>query len=248
MAHIAKYTAAACGHLCGHYDRSKPATENIDSSRTEQNYNLAAEQQPLSQIDFIRTRLSEVKTQKRKDLNVMCDWVVTAPKDLPKELQPQFFKETYNYLAAKYGKKNVISAYVHLDEVTPHLHFAFVPVVENKRKGGYKVSAKECITRADLKHFHEDLQNYLEDKLGQPVNIQNGATREGNKSIAELKRGTAAAEFAELQEGIKMSKEQILQVRAMGNVIQKNDLMPDFLKEFNKLKAAELSREKGKER
>ena len=42
----------------------------------------------------------------------------------------------------RYGKENVISAYVHFDEVTPHMHY-FVPVVEDKKKGGYKLSAKK---------------------------------------------------------------------------------------------------------
>ena len=41
------------------------------------------------------------------------------------------------------AKENVISAYVHFDEVTPHMHYAFVPVVEDKKKGGYKLSAKK---------------------------------------------------------------------------------------------------------
>lgn len=254
MAHVAKFTKGAMGHMLSHYDRSKVPAENIDPERSHLNYNLAAKQQPLPQLDYIHCRLNDVKLQNRKDVKVLCDWVVTVPKDLPQELHTQFFSETYNYLSSKYGKENVVSAYVHNDEVTPHLHFAFIPVVKDFKKGGYKVSAKECITRSDLQHFHEDLQHYLESKLQQPVNILNEATKNGNKSIAELKRGTAQqeleklqSEITELNKSVNMTKDQLLQVKAMGNVIVRNDLLPDLKREVTKLKSAQFEHKKERE-
>lgn len=200
MAHVAKFTRGASGHMLGHYSREKEhLPDNIKPELTHLNYNLAGDYQPMKQIDFIRQRLSEVKVQKRSDVNVLCDWVVTAPKDLPAEDLGQFFESTHAFLAGKYGKENVVSAYVHMDEATPHLHFAFIPVVPDKKKGGYKVSAKECITRSQLKSFHNELQRRLENELGHPVSILNEATKEGNKSIAELKRGTATEKIQEAE-------------------------------------------------
>lgn len=251
MAHIKKYTSSATGALCSHYDRSKnPPTENIDNSRTGLNYNLASDEQPRGQIDFIHQRLSEVKVHKRKDLNVMCDWVVTVPKDLPQNFHKAFFQETYNFLKNKYGKENIISSWVHEDEVTPHMHFAFIPVVEDKRKGGYKVSAKECITRADLKTFHENLQEYLEERLKMPVNVLNGATKEGNKSIADLKRGTAQKvieglktdienlqkEIVLKQNELNISGSQISNIKAMGLVMARHtELYSEYRAIYEKL-------------
>ena len=95
------------------------------------------------------------------------------------------------------AKENVISAYVHFDEVTPHMHYAFVPVVEDKKKGGYKLSAKEAITREDLRTFHKDLSNHMERVFGRDVGILNEATKRGNKSIAELKRQSATERLQE---------------------------------------------------
>lgn len=194
MAHYAKYGKGAVGHMFGHYDRSKESVgDNVDVEKTHQNYNLAPER--TSQLEFLRQRLSEVKVQKRADVNVMCDWIVTAPKDLLQhhpEKEAEFFRHTYAFLETKYGAANVVSAYVHKDETTPHMHFSFIPVVPDHKKGGFKVSAKECVTRSDLKTFHEQLQQYLEKQMGIEVNILNEATKEGNKSIAELRRETAA--------------------------------------------------------
>lgn len=42
MAHIAKYKAASCGHMLAHYrrDASSLGRENIDPTRTKDNYTL----------------------------------------------------------------------------------------------------------------------------------------------------------------------------------------------------------------
>lgn len=193
MAHVEKFNRGAMGHMLAHYERSKVPGDNIDVSKTHLNYNLAVHQQQ-TQLDFIHKRLSEVRMQNRKDVNVLCDWVVTAPKDFIEKHSGDerlFFEHTYKFLEKKYGAENVISAYVHMDESTPHMHFAFIPVVPDTKRGGLKVSAKECITLSDLQHFHEELNQHLDESLGYRVNILNGSTRNGNKSIAELKRESA---------------------------------------------------------
>lgn len=221
MAHVAKYNRGAMGHMLSHYDRSKNRLgENIDSERTHLNYNLAEDFQPMKQLDFIHKRLGEVKIQNRKDVNVLCDWVVTAPKDLPSQEYKQFFKASCDFMCMRYGKENVVSAYVHMDETTPHVHFAFIPVKhgfkEDKKNPDIsteykKVSAKEVITRYDLKTFHQDLENYVERELGHKVNILNEATKEGNKSIEELKRQSATKRLQEVTEKASkiVSKAQI---------------------------------------
>lgn len=204
MAHLMKHTKASCGHMFAHYDRKAEniSNENLDRSRTHLNYNLATHQQ-LQQGDFLRKRCSEVKCFNRKDVNVMCSWVLTAPKKLPKKDSLLFFQQSYNFMAERYGKENVVSAYVHHDEVSPHMHFAFVPVVEDKKKGGYKVSAKELITRKDLQTFHFDLKQHLNKALGYEVGVMNEATREGNKTVSELKQQTAIRKTKELEEKLK---------------------------------------------
>lgn len=197
MAHVEKYKASALGHMLAHYNRSTPANKDIDRSRTEQNYNLAPERGDL--LKFINARLADgVKVQQRADVIKLCDWVVTMPKDLPLEKEQAFFANTYDFLVNKYGEKNVVSAYVHKDESTPHIHFAWLPIVKEtknkKRLGQEKLSAKECITRSDLQKFHQQLQTYLEQKLNCQVKILNEATKDGNKSIADLKKHSQQTE------------------------------------------------------
>lgn len=198
MAHVAKFTRGTCGLLTRHYDRYKDKehpeevkykNQDIDSERTHLNYNLAPSHE---QIPFLKKRLEEVHCLNRDNVNVMCDWVVTAPKELPAEHQREFFEIVYKHLEKKYDEKNVISAYVHMDESQPHMHFAFVPVVYDEKKKREKVSAKELLTRADLKQFHPELQAVIDRWIKEKnydfeCNVINGATESGNKTIDELK-------------------------------------------------------------
>lgn len=189
MAHVKKYSVSAIGHMFVHYDRThSSSTSNIDESRTYLNYNLAETDQPLSQLDFLHKRMNEVKVLKRADLNIMCDWVITAPEALTEEELPRFFSECYKFLNELYGKENVISAYVHMDETSPHLHYAFVPVVIDKKKKIPKLSAKERITRKDLNAFHPSLTKHMTAVFGRDIGVQNDATSLGNQTIKQLRQ------------------------------------------------------------
>lgn len=212
MAHKEKFTRGQIGQMCGHYDRTKKDGENIDPKLTRFNYNLAADDQPLPQLEKIHQRLAEVPHRERKDLNVMVSWIVTAPKDLPKEEHRQFFESCYDFCRERYGAKNVISAYVHVDEpnAQPHMHFAFVPVTKDER-----ISAKDVITRQDLREFHGNLQERLEHDLGHKVGVLNEATREGNKSITELKRISASKELQEAQKTLQEAERVISDLEAV---------------------------------
>lgn len=191
MANYKKFTRQQLGKMLSHYDRTdENPKENIDRSRTHLNYNLASKADE-TQMDIINQRLAEVKVQNRKDVNLLCTWVITMPKSLPEDKEEEFFRQSYRFLEDRYGKDNVVSAFIHKDEVTPHMHFAFIPVVKDTKKDRLKVSAKECVTLLDLKQFHPELQEHLERELGCQVDILNEATMDGNKSIAELKRESA---------------------------------------------------------
>jgi len=205
MAHVAKYTRSAMGHMLAHYNRSANniSNPNIKPELTDKNYNLAPERD-IPFLDFVKQRCNEVNAYKRNDVNVICDWVVTAPKELPCAAHEQFFKESYNFLCERYGgDKNIVSAYVHMDEHQPHLHFCFMPIFYDTKKGKEKLSAKEVITRSDLNSFHSDLEKHLKNTFKYTIHVQNGATRSGNKSIKELQRQTSQVKLDSIKRDLE---------------------------------------------
>ncbi|ANS52591.1 hypothetical protein BM86_14200 [Bacillus thuringiensis] len=169
MAHVQKYTKGNVQGLSIHWDRKTENHSNldIDNERSDSNYDLCEKEGDT--LSRMNQRLSEVHALKRNDLKVCADWVVTLPENLKgisEKEQREFFEKTYEFLANRYGgEKNVLSANVHMDETTPHIHFAFMPVVWDEKKQREKVSAKEVLTRKELKTFHQDLDTFLKQEI-----------------------------------------------------------------------------------
>lgn len=213
--HVAKYTSQQLGQMITHYNRNNGedrnySNENIDKTRTHENYNLAPEREE-TEIQFIHNRLAQVKHLNRADTIKMVDWVVTLPKDYKGDSR-KFFEQTYKALENRYGRENIVCAYVHMDEKQPHMHFAFMPIVRTIDKDGQvieKLCAKEVLTRRELREMHPYMEHCLERNLKQPVHLLNEATRDGNKAIKELKRDTAIKDLERIRDLEKVKDKQI---------------------------------------
>ena len=188
MAHMEKYNKAAVFGLAVHYERREGcqlSNKDIDQSRTHLNYNLASTLQPMKADHFVAKRISEVKALNRANVIHMVDWIITLPKNVPASDERKFFEHTFEFVARRYGKENVICGWVHKDEATPHIHIGFVPI---KNKDGVdRLLCKEIMTKKELTVFHKELADYLEKQLNYLPEILNDATINGNRTIKELK-------------------------------------------------------------
>lgn len=165
MASVEKFSAGAVRNQLRHNRREIEHSGNpdIDPSRQGQDYVLSPDR-GMTEYDYFKQRISQLYVYNRDDIKVMAGWVVTAPQDLDPTRYDDFFYTTYDFLEKRYGKENVIQAIVHDDEGgQPHLHFCFVPVVEDsKHDEGYKACANEVLDRRELRNFHPDLQTSLD--------------------------------------------------------------------------------------
>lgn len=212
--HVEKFAKSAVGHMLRHYNRMalNYGNENINYLRSELNYNLAPRRN-IDDFSYYKKRLSQVKCQNRADVKTLCDWIVTLPKqDFTEAEEKKFFQTAYNFMAKRYGEKNIISAWVHKDEAgQPHLHCAFIPICLDRKKQLEKVSAKEVITRNDLRVIHKEMSRHMEQVFGRDIGILNGATAGGNKAIAELKAKELKADISTLEKVKGQSIEALAQ-------------------------------------
>ena len=192
MASVTKFTQGAVFNQLRHNLRQIAHSGNpdIDPSRLRQDYVLSPDR-GMSDYDYFQERLSQLYVYGRNDVKVMAGWVVTAPQDLEQEQYDDFFLAVYDFLENRYGEENVVQAVVHDDEGgQPHLHFCFIPVVEDKKhEEGYKVCANDVLDRRELRNFHPDLQRYLDEHGLEDAHVMTGVTRAqgGNRTVAELK-------------------------------------------------------------
>ena len=219
MAHLKKNTRGAVPGLAVHFERKTDHHTNkeIDVSKTYLNQELMADGSDM--LTRFNARLNDVYCMKRDDVKALATWIVTIPEELaesPYEQQSVFFEATTNFLNERYGQENAVAAVVHYDETTPHLHYAFVPVVFDDKKSRYKVSAKEVLTRQDLQTFHEDLDQHLKKVLPfYEQGVLNNKTLPF-ENVAEIKKyndqfNALKTELADIEDNIR-AKQAVLKI------------------------------------
>ena len=164
--HMDKFKKEAVRGIQSHNERERQSHTNpdIDYERSGHNYDLH-EHASGNYAEAIQNRIDDLLLVKavRKDAVHMCGLIVSSDSAFFEELSPEktrrFFEESKTFLTDFVGKENVISAMVHLDEKTPHMHFLHVPVTEDGR-----LNANKIYTRESLKKLQTELPVYLQSR------------------------------------------------------------------------------------
>lgn len=208
---LQKFTAGSVKGIEIHDQREKEGVSHtnpdIDWSRTALNFDLQNKEK-ISFYRQIKERIESLQLPKavRKDAIVMVGCIITSDssffKSITQEQTAQYFKDSYEFFKQRYGAENVISATVHVDEKTPHLHLNFVPITNDGR-----LSAKDIMTRIELKQLQTDFHLEVGQKYGLSRGSE-GSTAE-HLETAELKRKTLQHEISTLEAQIKPVQDAI---------------------------------------
>ncbi len=190
----------------------------INHARTKDNYRLVSSYGTYT--EFINNRLKELDLSPRKDAVIMNSFVVGSDKTffdkLPKALQYEFFTDCTKFFAERYGKENIISAVVHLDETTPHMHLNLMPITSDGR-----LCSKQLFDKPQL----QKLQTDFYEEVGRKYGLQRG--KEGSQ-----RKHLSTAEFK--------AKKIIEQAEA---IREENQVYADALEEA---KSGEIPRKRGR--
>ena len=116
------------------------SNKNIDKERSHLNYSMKS---PIYSYEkeFERIRKKyDLKGQIKKVSNIACEYIITSDKDFFEKIgedeTKRFFEVAYQFVCEykNLGEQYILSAKVHMDEETPHLHLIFIPVVHTKDK------------------------------------------------------------------------------------------------------------------
>ena len=117
---------------------SRIGRETIDTERTHNNYHIVPAPD-TRYMEFINNRIKEVgvKRKIKDDAVRMATFVIGAKgeyfKDMTPPMERAFFTDCVNFIARQMGKENIISAIVHKDETSPHVHINVVPITPDNR-------------------------------------------------------------------------------------------------------------------
>lgn len=125
----------AITHALNHNLRIGKQQDNVDSARSHKNQysGLDTKEKCNKRRDTI---LSGLGKKPRSNAVLAHEVVVTASPDAFKNRDfnhGQYFRDAMHHIAELHGgKQNIVSAAVHYDEETPHLHVIVIPIVDGK--------------------------------------------------------------------------------------------------------------------
>ena len=191
------------------------SNKDIDPSRTSENYHLKKIQAEsyLQEFDRIRTRQGlkgNLRLQGKKQSTILCEFVITSDKEffdrLGGERTRQFFSHAYDFVCSKAGgEQYVLSAVVHMDEATPHMHVAFIPVINGKDRKGNPCKRINCSEfwkgRDSYSRLQDEYYDFITSRGYDLERGEKGSTAQ-HLSVAEYKLKKTDEQLAEMSEQI----------------------------------------------
>lgn len=178
---------------------------DIDASRTRYNkqysfddgYGNTLEERYARRMDDYDARTSTGKPKPlRKDAVVLRPFVVQPPVSLfhgksmaeCELIMDAFSNDALAFISENFGgTKNIIGACSHMDETSPHLHVAFMPMTDDGRLNQKEFFASPLA----MKQMHQSFRLYMRDK-GWVVDIENKHEDSVRYELAEYKRNADA--------------------------------------------------------
>ena len=154
---FSKYKGPEIGRIEAHDERTKEkyaSNPDVDASRSALNFHLI--QPEHSYREEAQRQIAEAGCRVRSDSVKLVEVLIAGTpsffKDKTQGAIKEYFEHALEFLRQKQRAETFVSAVVHLDEKTPHMHVTFVPLTEDNR-----LSAKEIIgNKAKLSQWQSD--------------------------------------------------------------------------------------------
>ena len=217
-----KYTIDKLNILFRHNERKNSAYSNkeIDRDKSIKNYSLKRCFKPYSKMFNEMRQLYNLKGQIKKNSNVACEYIITSDKnffdEIGEEETRRYFETAYKFIIGykNLGEKYIVSAKVHMDESTPHMHLVFLPVVHTlEKKSGKAVDKISCSEFWKGKNSYKVLQdNFYRYMTRAGFNLERGETEKNEHIPIEKLKVMTNFEMQELEkQSMKLEEEKELE-------------------------------------
>jgi len=242
MAHFAiirnaKYKLANLQSVSRHNERQNAeyGNKDIDTSRSGDNYRLKSPREKSYEKEFFRLReenglKGNLRLSGKKQSNVVCEFLITSDAEYFKgvggEETRRFFQEAYGFACGKCGERNIVSAVVHMDETTPHMHLTYIPVVNGLKKG-------REVEKINCSEFWKGHDSYgrLQDEFHAHMaaagfalerGVRNADREEsrGHLAVEEFKIASARQEASELRQSVSEMQGGVIALEKQKNALE----------------------------
>ena len=191
------------------------SNDNINKEKSYLNYSIKSPQYSYEkEFDRIREKYN-LKGQIKTVSNIACEYIITSDHDyferIGEEETKRFFETAYKFVAEykNLGEQYILSAKVHKDEQTPHMHLIFLPVVHTTDKKGNSIDKLACSEFWKAKDSYRQLQDaFYKYMVENGFDLQRGLPKEETNrqhySVEEYKKITNFKETKEILKNMNL--------------------------------------------
>ena len=161
------------------------SNKDINKNNSTKNYSIKLCNTTYSKAINNLINENNLKCRITSYTNLACEFIITSDKEffekIGEEETKRYFQTAYNFVAQykNLGEKYILSAKVHMDETTPHMHVVFVPVVRTKDKKGNSIEKIACSEYWKGKDSYKQLQdNFHKYVTENGFNLERGKSRD----------------------------------------------------------------------
>ena len=215
----AKYKSENLKGIYRHNERRNTnySNKNINKDKTYLNYSLKSTQFTYEK-EFQRIRKEyNLKGQVKTVSNIVCEYIITSNKALFETIGEdetrRYFETAYKFVCEykDLGEQYILSAKVHMDEETPHMHLVFIPVVHTTDKNGNNIDKIACSEFWKAKDSYRQLQDaFYKYMVANHFELERGNPSEKvHLSVEDYKNITNFEESKTLLKDIKIELPEV---------------------------------------
>ena len=219
---FAKYKGPEISNIEAHNERTKEnyaSNPDVDTSRSHLNFHLVTPQRKYRAE--AEKQIAEAGCRTRSDSVRVVEALVTASpeffKGKKKSEVKAYFQEALDFIQQHQNPRTIISAVVHMDEKTPHMHLSFVPLTADGRLSAKEiVGNKKKLTQWQDRFWEHMVKKYPDLERGESAG-ETGRDHIPPRVFKQMARLTKQAERLDmLLSDVKLSnyKERTAQVMA----------------------------------
>ncbi len=162
---FAKYKGPEISRIEAHNERTKEiyaSNPDVDTERSKYNFHLV---KPNGKYRAeAEKQIAEVGCRTRTDSVRVVETLITASpeffKDKKKAQVKEYFEHASKFILKHIPQERILSAVIHVDEKTPHMHLSFVPITDDGR-----LSAKDIVgNRKKLTWWQDEFWKHMVKK------------------------------------------------------------------------------------
>ena len=237
----ANYKKDNLAGLYKHNERKNTNYSNKDINKNNSIKNYSIKSCNTTYLNALKKLIQENNLQGRiiKTTNIICEFIITSDREffekIGEEETKRYFKTAYNFVSQykNLGEKYILSAKVHMDESTPHLHLVFVPVIRKiDKKSGKKFDKIACSEYWKGKDGYIQLQDNFHKYITEHgFNLERGKQRKvEHLSTEKLKQIT---DYENIKYELKNEQIESINTQNTSLVIVQNQ---QLIRYVNKLK------------